>query len=78
MFTDDMDIYGYLLKQKGQLGELGKLIHDMLRTNPKKSECWTCVAMYYDMKGRRDAAYEHGARARRCWLVAFVSCRPTC
>jgi tetratricopeptide (TPR) repeat protein len=62
-YVDSMDIYAFLIREKGDLSALNKLAHDLLEANPYRAETWTVIAIYCDAKHRKEKALVHLERA---------------
>jgi anaphase-promoting complex subunit 7 len=63
--TTCMDQYANILGHAGKLHELSDLTDSMLQIDDKSPVSWTCLALYYKYRGRRDPtnSSDHNANA---------------
>lgn len=65
-YVDNMDVYACISKIQGNIVELNRLAHDMLTSYPNRAETWTTIALYYELKGKKEQAFVHLERALAC------------
>ncbi|CAO3574869.1 unnamed protein product [Mortierella alpina] len=60
---EDMFHYGICLKQLSKMKYLFKLASELLGFNDKHPDAWCVLAMYWDMRGNRDKAFQMVSKA---------------
>ncbi|KAF9929903.1 Anaphase-promoting complex subunit 7 [Mortierella alpina] len=60
---EDMFHYGICLKQLSKMKYLFKLASELLGFNDKHPDAWCVLAMYWDMKGNKDKAFQMVSKA---------------
>eukprot|EP01112_Ceratiomyxa_fruticulosa_P011631 TRINITY_DN3171_c0_g1_i2.p1 TRINITY_DN3171_c0_g1~~TRINITY_DN3171_c0_g1_i2.p1 ORF type:complete len:562 (-),score=112.33 TRINITY_DN3171_c0_g1_i2:214-1848(-) len=59
LHVSGMDFYGALLKMAGNLTELNKLGHALVKSNSNRPETWGVAALYCDLKAEKEKSFEH-------------------
>ncbi|KAF9957077.1 Anaphase-promoting complex subunit 7 [Mortierella alpina] len=60
---DDMFHYGVCLKQLSKMKYLNRLASELLGFNDKHPDAWCVLAMYWDMKGNKNKAFQMVSKA---------------